>query len=93
MSENKTLRIKEWYEACGKSAKKSIRDAYLQKFSPKNESSFYQNMTNRNLPIDKILFFAEVFECTVDDLLHLPERPRIRPQRPERGQKHLEFQS
>ncbi len=80
-----------------------MRDAYLQKFKPKNPSSFYQAVANRNLALDKILFFAELFECTVDDLLLMPGMPKLEPIRPDDrkailrrakfDQKELHFQS
>ena len=91
MSENSRSYIKDWYQTLGTNGRKRIREAYDKRFNPKNPQNLYASMKNNNLTLDKLVFFAEQFQCSVDDLLAPPIQPRIRPNR--QAQQHLELHS
>lgn len=88
---NRRFFIKEWYDSMGIPTRRSIQKAYLEDFNC-HLQTFYQHVKDHNPPAERILWFAEKFELTLDDMTYPPGKAIIRPQRPERGQRKFEFQ-
>lgn len=88
--QSKRFHVTEWYETLNAQQQKVLRDGFCEHFQC-SPQTFERTMKGRQLTADRLLFFAEFLQVGVDDLTFPPEVPQIRPVRPERGQKKLEF--
>lgn len=83
--------IKEWYDCMSQKRRKTIKDEYFKLFKANNSNAFYMALKAQNHTAEKLMFFADMFGCTINDLMVPPAEPIVRPQEIKLGQHKIKF--